>query len=268
MAAPWPFSMWGIDVIGPINPKASNGHMFILVAIDYFTKWIEAITLASVTANAVARLRVRLYCFSDSASRTPRPSLLLFGLRVQDSASVFTAFRTPRPSLLLFGLRVQDSASLFTAFQTPRPSLLLFELRVQDSVSIFTAFRTPRPGLRVHLYSFSDSASRTPCPAHALPQLTRIFPRQLTHGRNLQLLAEPATPPAHPGTPSSKYPKPRCPSARPILPKTPAHSFSSRLSLSSRPVRLLPELDSPRLPQLDRTPEFLPALSPPSVFFG
>ncbi|PKI07635.1 hypothetical protein CRG98_049587, partial [Punica granatum] len=28
--------------------------MFILVAIDYFTKWIEAITLASVTAKAVA----------------------------------------------------------------------------------------------------------------------------------------------------------------------------------------------------------------------
>ncbi|PKI58384.1 hypothetical protein CRG98_021202 [Punica granatum] len=55
MTALWPFSMWGIDVIGPINPKASNGHMFILVAIDYFTKWIEAITLASVTAKAVAR---------------------------------------------------------------------------------------------------------------------------------------------------------------------------------------------------------------------
>ncbi|PKI48121.1 hypothetical protein CRG98_031483 [Punica granatum] len=51
MAAPWPFSMWGIDVIGLINPKASNGHLFILVAIDYFIKWIEAITLASVTAK-------------------------------------------------------------------------------------------------------------------------------------------------------------------------------------------------------------------------
>ncbi|PKI72163.1 hypothetical protein CRG98_007432 [Punica granatum] len=33
--------MWGIDVIGPINPKASNGHQFILVAIDYFTKIID-----------------------------------------------------------------------------------------------------------------------------------------------------------------------------------------------------------------------------------
>ncbi|KAH1262154.1 Ribonuclease HI [Glycine max] len=51
MSAPWPFSMWGIDVIGAIEPKASNGHRFILVAIDYFTKWVEA---ASYT-NAQAR---------------------------------------------------------------------------------------------------------------------------------------------------------------------------------------------------------------------
>ncbi|PKI32884.1 hypothetical protein CRG98_046726 [Punica granatum] len=54
MTAPWPFSMWGMDVIGHINPKASNGYLFILVAIDYFTKWIETTTLASVTAKAVA----------------------------------------------------------------------------------------------------------------------------------------------------------------------------------------------------------------------
>ncbi|KAE8654932.1 No pollen germination related 2 [Hibiscus syriacus] len=40
MTTPWPFSMWGIDVIGAITPKASNGHCFILVAIDYFTKKI------------------------------------------------------------------------------------------------------------------------------------------------------------------------------------------------------------------------------------
>ena len=36
-AAPWPFSMWGIDVIKAIEPKDLNGHRFILVAIDYFT---------------------------------------------------------------------------------------------------------------------------------------------------------------------------------------------------------------------------------------
>ncbi|RDX62834.1 Gypsy retrotransposon integrase-like protein 1, partial [Mucuna pruriens] len=54
--APWPFSMWGIDVIGPIEPKASNGHRFILVAIDYFTKWVEASSYSSVPRSTVVRV--------------------------------------------------------------------------------------------------------------------------------------------------------------------------------------------------------------------
>ncbi|RVW48325.1 Transposon Tf2-2 polyprotein [Vitis vinifera] len=38
LTSPWPFSVWGIDIIGKISPKSSSGHEFILVAIDYFTK--------------------------------------------------------------------------------------------------------------------------------------------------------------------------------------------------------------------------------------
>jgi ribonuclease HI len=55
LISPWPFAMWGIDVIGPVNPKASNGHRFILVAIDYFTKWVEANSYAHVTQKVVKR---------------------------------------------------------------------------------------------------------------------------------------------------------------------------------------------------------------------
>ncbi|EOY32243.1 RNA-directed DNA polymerase (Reverse transcriptase), Ribonuclease H [Theobroma cacao] len=55
LASPWPFSMWGMDVIGLITPKASNGHRFILVAIDYFTKWVEAASYANVTQKVVCK---------------------------------------------------------------------------------------------------------------------------------------------------------------------------------------------------------------------
>ena len=44
-----------MDVIGPISPKASNGHHFIFVVIDYFTKWGEAASYASVMKLVVAR---------------------------------------------------------------------------------------------------------------------------------------------------------------------------------------------------------------------
>ena len=55
MVSPWPFSMWGMDVIGPITPKASNGYHFIFVVIDYFIKWVEAASYASVMKSMVAR---------------------------------------------------------------------------------------------------------------------------------------------------------------------------------------------------------------------
>ena len=55
LSAPWLFSMWDIDVIGAIKPKALNGHRFILVTINYFTKWVEAASYANVTRNVVVR---------------------------------------------------------------------------------------------------------------------------------------------------------------------------------------------------------------------
>jgi len=38
---PWPFRGWGIDLIVQIFPSSSKGHKFVLVATDYFTKWVE-----------------------------------------------------------------------------------------------------------------------------------------------------------------------------------------------------------------------------------
>ncbi|CAL9004531.1 unnamed protein product [Prunus brigantina] len=37
---PWPFRGWAVDIIGKIYPAASNQHAWILVATDYFTKWL------------------------------------------------------------------------------------------------------------------------------------------------------------------------------------------------------------------------------------
>ncbi|XP_070010660.1 uncharacterized protein [Nicotiana sylvestris] len=53
-SSPWPFAAWGMDVIGPIESSASNGHRFILVAIDYFTKLVQAASYRAVTKKAVA----------------------------------------------------------------------------------------------------------------------------------------------------------------------------------------------------------------------
>ena len=48
---PWSFRGWGIDLIGQIYLPSSKGHKFIVVAMDYFTKWDEVIPLKTVTSQ-------------------------------------------------------------------------------------------------------------------------------------------------------------------------------------------------------------------------
>jgi hypothetical protein len=43
-----PFSQWGPNVVGPINPKSSKGHIYILTATNYFTKWPKTMALKKV----------------------------------------------------------------------------------------------------------------------------------------------------------------------------------------------------------------------------
>ncbi|XP_070042437.1 uncharacterized protein [Nicotiana tomentosiformis] len=63
-SSPCPFSAWGMDVIGPIEPATLNGHRFILVAIDYFTKWVEVASYKAVTKKVVTNF-VRTSSFVD-----------------------------------------------------------------------------------------------------------------------------------------------------------------------------------------------------------
>jgi hypothetical protein len=49
----WSFRGWGMDMIGKINPPSCKGHQYILAITDYFTKWVEAIPLKSVTSKDI-----------------------------------------------------------------------------------------------------------------------------------------------------------------------------------------------------------------------
>ena len=48
MMAPWPFVQCGLDILGPF-PLRTRQMKFLVVGIDYFTKWMEAKPLASIT---------------------------------------------------------------------------------------------------------------------------------------------------------------------------------------------------------------------------
>ena len=44
----WPFVQWKIDIMGPL-PQGKKQVKFMVVAIDHFTKWVEAEALATIT---------------------------------------------------------------------------------------------------------------------------------------------------------------------------------------------------------------------------
>ena len=56
-----PFEKWGIDVVG-LLPKTQHGKEFILVAIDYMIKWVEAPTTSSIKAKDVAQFVYKNIC--------------------------------------------------------------------------------------------------------------------------------------------------------------------------------------------------------------
>jgi transposase InsO family protein len=50
---PWPFRGWGLDFIGEIHPASTKSHRFVLMTMDYFTKWVEAVPLRNMTYREV-----------------------------------------------------------------------------------------------------------------------------------------------------------------------------------------------------------------------
>ena len=54
ISSPRPFAQWGIDIVDPL-PTASAQKKLLLVAIDYFNKWIEADAFSSIKDRDVTR---------------------------------------------------------------------------------------------------------------------------------------------------------------------------------------------------------------------
>ena len=48
-----PFTKWGIDFMN-YNPPSSGGHGYIIVTVNYFTKWVEAMPTFNNTGQTTA----------------------------------------------------------------------------------------------------------------------------------------------------------------------------------------------------------------------
>jgi hypothetical protein len=62
MISPWPFAQWGLDLIGKL-PTTKGQFKYIVVAVDYNTKWVEAEALTLITTERIEHfLWKNIYC--------------------------------------------------------------------------------------------------------------------------------------------------------------------------------------------------------------
>ena len=79
--SPWPLAQWGIDIMGPF-PLGKKQLKFLIIAIDYFIKWVEVelvttITEAKITSfvwkNIICRFGVPYVIISDNGKQFDNP---------------------------------------------------------------------------------------------------------------------------------------------------------------------------------------------------
>ena len=85
MTAPWPFAQWGLDIMGPFS-TAVRQLKFLVVSIDYFTKWVEAEALATISEN------IRSFVWRNIICRYEIPRVLVFDNGKQFNNSAFRDF--------------------------------------------------------------------------------------------------------------------------------------------------------------------------------
>ena len=54
ITSPWPFAQWGIDIVRPLSTAPAQKKL-LLVATDYFRKWIEAEAFVSIKDKDVTQ---------------------------------------------------------------------------------------------------------------------------------------------------------------------------------------------------------------------
>ncbi|KAL5541777.1 hypothetical protein UlMin_009487 [Ulmus minor] len=74
VTSPWPFAKWGIDLIGPL-PTARGQLKYVVVAIDYYTKWVEAEALKIFSSPAHPKSNGQVEAVNKTIKQTLKKKL-------------------------------------------------------------------------------------------------------------------------------------------------------------------------------------------------
>lgn len=93
-----PFTTVGLDIIGPL-PETKKGNKFIIVLVDYFTKWVEAEAIRKTESSDVINFLINVF------ARHGIPEIL-----ITDNGPQFTSDKT-KGFLDLYGVFVRYSTT-------------------------------------------------------------------------------------------------------------------------------------------------------------
>ncbi|XP_077863842.1 uncharacterized protein LOC144348235 [Saccoglossus kowalevskii] len=116
-----PFHRVAIDLIGPISPISDKGNRYILVVVDFATRYLEAIALPKIETERVAEALLEIFCrvgFPTEILSDRRDTIYIrFNEGVPQSSTGFAPFE------LLYGHTVRDPMQLvkelWTEQETP-----------------------------------------------------------------------------------------------------------------------------------------------------
>jgi hypothetical protein len=96
---PWPFRGWALDLIGEIKSSSSKGQRYILLGIDYFTKWIEAMAFPNVDQEVVINFIQNhiIYRFGLPETITTDQGTVFVGSKMQNFAETGFKLITSTP---------------------------------------------------------------------------------------------------------------------------------------------------------------------------
>ena len=86
ISSPWLFAKWGLDIIGPF-PQTTGNRRFVLVVMDYFTKWAKAKALVNIRDADVKK-----FVWRNIVMRFGVPESLVSDNGLQFDSKAFRAF--------------------------------------------------------------------------------------------------------------------------------------------------------------------------------
>ena len=105
MTSPWTFAIWGINLIGEL-PKRRGSTQYTVVTVDYFTKWVEAEVLTSITPE-----KIKEFVYKNIICRYRVPHTIVLDNGKEFDCSEFREFCDNLQIKKVFSLVAQPQAN-------------------------------------------------------------------------------------------------------------------------------------------------------------